>query len=115
MKVLVTGGAAVHDAAMQVGGWRKGDGVQHEVKLSPALLKLRKHCFELAGLLHIERQDEVGFKLLGQRPDMRFGLGVEIGDGQRSAELVHDLGAAVGNALVVGNADDEAFFAGQYR
>ena len=48
---------------------------------------------------------------LRERLDEFLRLVVQIGDGQLGAEGAEGLGAAPGDRLVVGNADDEAFLA----
>ena len=41
---------------------------------------------------------------------MRFGFVVEIGDRQLRAHLAEGLGAAVGNRMLVGDADHQSLF-----
>ena len=85
------------------------------IKLAPlyhALRGARHQGLELAVLLDI-----AAHQIHAQRPRQRFdkaaGFVVEAGHHQFGAHLVRQLGAAPGNAVFVGQAQDQAFFAGQ--
>ena len=56
-------------------------------------------------------QHQGGGQQFGQGAHVGFGLFIQVGDRQFGAADVESLGAAVGNALVVGDTDDQAFFA----
>ena len=56
---------------------------------------------------HVERQEERRAERLRQRLDVRARLVVEIGDRELGAELAERLGAAPGDRVLVGDADDE--------
>ena len=102
---------AVDHAAVQVGGRRKGDGVQHEVEPPPLRTDGVEHCLQLAGLLHVQRHLDAGLQPLGERLHMGPGLVVEPGDGEVCASGVKGARAAPGDALFVGNADHQALLA----
>jgi hypothetical protein len=72
---------AIHHAAMQVFHRAKGNGVDDKVQLAPVLFDIGKHLLHLAGLFHIQRQYQRGVQFFGQRADILFRLGVQVGDG----------------------------------
>ena len=65
----------------------------------------------LAGCAHVERHQDRRFEFARQRFDVFLGFVVEIGDRELRAQRAKRLGAAPGDGLVIGNADDEASLA----
>ena len=63
------------------------------------------------GCFDIERQQQAGLDLLGQRLDKAFRFFIEIGEGQFGAEGAQLDGAAIGDGIGIGDADDEAALA----
>ncbi|MNT38219.1 hypothetical protein D3C72_1744050 [compost metagenome] len=104
---------AVGDAAVQVVHRAEGDGVHHEVDLAPGFLDRGEHLFQLAVSLHVQRQDQRCGQAFGQRAHEFFRLLVEVGDGDFGALFPHDLGATVGDAVLVGDTDNQTAFAGE--
>ena len=68
-------------------------------------------CFGLPLDHDVERHEDRRFQRLRQRLDMLLGALVQIGDGELGAQGAKRLGATPGDRLVVGDADDQAFFA----
>ena len=66
-----------------------------------------KTAFNLSGLLDVERQDQARLNLLGERTNIALGLLVRVGDRQFGAEGAQLRRAAKGDAMFVGDADDE--------
>ena len=63
------------------------------------------------GDAHVERHEDRRFQLSRQRLDIFLRLFVQIGDRQIGAECAERPGAAPGNRLIVGNANDESLLA----
>ena len=98
----------VDDAPLQRLLGREGDGMDDEIELAPLLGDALEHRLHLAGRVHVERHEDRRFQLLRQRLDIFLCLLVEIGDGELGAERAEGLGAAPGDRVLVGDADDEA-------
>ena len=102
---------AVDHAAVQVRLRGERDRVQREVEPAPAPFDRLEHRLELALDLDVERQEDRRLELLGQRLDVGLGLVVQIGDGELGAERAERPGAALGDRVLVGDADHEALLA----
>ena len=85
--------------------------MEREIEPAPAPLDLREHGLELALDLDVERHEDRRFELLGERLDVRLRLVVQVGDGELGAERAEGPGAAVGDRVLVGDADHEPFLA----
>jgi hypothetical protein len=85
--------------------------VHGEIEPAPVLGDALEHRLHLAGRAHVERHHDRGFQLAGKRLDVFLRLVVEIGHRQLGPERPKRLGAAPGDRLVVGDADDETFLA----
>ena len=90
---------------------RERDGMERDVEAAPGLADLLEDGFELASLPHVAGREDRGPEFLGERLDVRPGLLVEVGDREVGPELAEDPGAAVGNRMLVGDADDEGTLA----
>src|SRR5262245_36903061 len=86
----------------------KFDRIQQEVELAPLLPDVLEHLLHLPFDGDIEWQEDRSLQILGERLDMLLRLLVQIGDRQLSAQRAKSLGAAPGNRLVVGDADDQS-------
>ena len=64
---------------------------------------------------HVQRHEDRRLELARQRLDEALRLLVEIGDRELGAERAEGLGAAPGDRLVVGDADDQALLAFEQR
>ena len=69
--------------------------------------------FQLAGLRDVERRRDLGAELDGERLDMGTRLVVQPGEGEIGARRAKRLRAAIGDRLVVGDADDQRLAAGE--
>ncbi len=108
-----SGRAAIDHAAVQILARGEGDGMQDEVELVPALRQRAEDGLERAVLAQIAGQDVRAFEAFAQGPHMRFGLVVEVGDGEVGAGVAQGAGAAEGDGVLVGDADDETALAAQ--
>jgi hypothetical protein len=63
------------------------------------------------GGAHVERHQDRGFELAGERLDVFLCFVVEVGHRQLGAERPESLGAAPGDRLLIGDADDETSLA----
>ena len=93
----------------------KGNRVQQEVQPPPARAQGVEDGFHLPVLLHVQGQLDGGLQLLCQRLDVGAGLLVQPGDGQLGPSGAEGARAAPGNAVLVGNADDQPLFAVQIK
>src|SRR6266481_387610 len=82
--------------------------MQQKVKLAPFLLDVLKYLFHLPFDSHVKRQEDWSFQVLGEWLDMLLRPLVQIGDRKLSSQRAKSLGAAPGDRLVVGNADDQS-------
>ena len=80
-----------------------------EVELAPFLGDALEHCLHLAGHAHVERHEDRRLQLARQRLDIVLRLFVQISDCQLGPEGAERLGAAPGDGLIVGDANDQAF------
>ena len=71
---------------MQIVLRRKGDGMECEIELSPALADGLKYGFELDFLAHVAGQEDRRLKLLRQRLHIALRLVVGIGNGELGTE-----------------------------
>ena len=101
----------VDDAPLQSFLRRERDGVDREIEMSPRLGDALENRLHLAGLAYIERHQNRGFEFARQRLDVFFGLFIEISYREFGAEGAERLGAAPGDRLVVGDANNEALLA----
>ena len=85
--------------------------MKQEIELAPFLLDPLEHLLGLAFDHDVERHEDRRLQRLGQRLDVLPGLFVQIGDGEVGAQRAKRLGAAPGDGLVVGDADDQALLA----
>src|SRR5262245_49680783 len=92
---------------MQRALWRESDRMQQEVELSPFLLDAVKNLLHLAIDGDVERQEQRGFQILGERLDVLLGLLVQIGDGEICPERAKGLCASPCDRLVVRDADHQ--------
>ena len=79
--------------------------------LPQSLRDALENRLHLARRVDIERHDNRRFKFAGKRLNIFLGFVVEIGHREFGAECAEGLGAAPGDRIFVGNADDEAFLA----
>ena len=101
----------VHHASVQRLLRREGDRMQQEVELAPFLLDSFEHLLHLALDHDVQRHEDRRLQCLRERLDMLLGAFVQIGDGEIGPERTKGLGAAPGDRLVVGDADDQALLA----
>lgn len=106
---------AVGDATGQVTARREGDRMQHEIQPPPRAGDGIEHRLHLAGLLHVQRQGDRRIHQPRQRLHMRPGLVVEPGHREFRPRVAEGAGAAPGDALVIGDADDQAALAVQVQ
>ena len=85
--------------------------MEPDIELAPFLLDRVEDRFQLAFRLEVQRHEDLGTDLLGQRLDVRLGLVVEIGDGEVRAEGAESLGAAPGDRLIVGDSGNQRLLA----
>ena len=104
---------AVGDAAVQVVLGGEGDGVDKKVQSAPALADLFEYGFEFAGLFHVQWQDQRGAELFCQGADIAFRLGIHVSNGQIGTALMKGACTTVGDALIVGDPDNQAQFPAQ--
>ena len=98
----------VDDASLQRLLRREGDRMDDEIELAPRLGDPFEHRLHLARHAHVERHDDRRFEFACERLDVFLGLVVEIGHREFGAERAECLGAAPGDRMFIGNADDEA-------
>ena len=81
-----------------------------EVQASPFFLDGIGQSFNLAVVVDVAGEDQLGAETFGQGIDAFEQSIVEIGKRQFGAFAVSGLSDAPGNGTVVGQADDQAFF-----
>ena len=96
-------------------GGAKRDRMQHEVETAPALADRVEDRFERARLLDVERHHDRRLELARQWLDVGARLLVDPGHRELGAAVAEHARAAVGDAVVVGDADDQALAAAQER
>ena len=89
------------------------DRVQQEIELAPFLPDPFEHLFHLAFGVDVERHEDRRFQHFGKRFDMLPGTLVQIGDGEIGSQRAKRLGAAPGDRLIVGDADDQSLLSFQ--
>ena len=97
----------VDDPALQRLLGREGDGVNDEIEAAPFLGDALKNRLQLTRSAHIERHHDRRFELARQRLDIFLCLVIEIGDREFRPERPKGLGAAPGDRLIIGDADDQ--------
>lgn len=86
-----------------------------EVEPAPAGADRFEHRFEFTRVLDVAGQDQRTVQRLCERSHDQFGLVVEIGRREFGAHRMHHLRAAVGDAVLVGNAQNQSPLACQQR
>ena len=84
--------------------------MEKEIELAPAFANDVEHRLKLARLPEITGHDHVRAKDFRQRPHIGLSFFVEVSDGKISAHFPERLCAAVGDAVLIGDADNEAAF-----
>jgi hypothetical protein len=100
---------AVDDAAVQVVAGGEGDRVEEEVEPAPPGLDLLEQGLELALGHDVQGLEDRGLELLRQGLDMRPRPCRCSSSGPTRRRGSGRPGAAIGDRLLVGDADDEAF------
>ena len=91
---------------------RERNGVQEDVEPAPARSQRVEERFQLSGTLDVERQEDRRLELAREaRRGLR--LLVEIGNRELGADAAKCAGAAVGDRMLVGDADDERLLSGE--
>ena len=98
---------AVDHSPLQILAGRIRDRVDSEIEPSPVGLDALEHCLHLAGFGHVERQEQLGAELIGERRDVLLGLVVEVGQRDVRAEGAQLGRAAVCDAVGIGDSDHE--------
>src|SRR5690349_9586944 len=93
---------------MKVLAGGEGDGMEKKIEPAPALAQGVEDRLKLARLPEITGQDDVRAKAFRQRPDMGLRLFVEVGDREIRTHFTERPSAAVGDAVLVGDAHNEA-------
>ncbi len=88
--------------------WREGDRMEQEIQTAPCALHLAEQRLELARYAHVAGRDPLGAEPLGDGLDPALRLFVEIGRGKARAAASEGFGAARSNAVLIGDADDQA-------
>ena len=81
--------------------------MQHEIKPAPLFGDRVVNLLQLPRYGHVAGHHDVASHGYGKRPDIGFGLRIQISDskvGDRRAEMP---GAAIGKTVLVGDADDQ--------
>ena len=89
--------------------------MDQEIERAPLLADALEHRLHLALDADVERHDDRRLELARQRLDEFLGLVVQIGDRELGAERAERLGAAPGDGLIVGDADDQPSLAFEQR
>ena len=89
--------------------------MQGDVEAAPGLSNAVKNRLQLALPLHVERREDRRLQLLCQRLDVGLGLVVEVRDCQVGAEFAKGAGTAVGDRVLVGDADHQRLLAREDR
>jgi hypothetical protein len=88
-----------------------GDRVEQEIETAPFLPDVREYGLKLTGIAHIAGNSDGTSELLGERANERFGLGVQVGNGEYRTGTAKHFGAAKGYAVPVSDADDQTLLA----
>ena len=81
-----------------------------KIETAPHIADAREHRLKLAWFTHVARNDDRALELFGQRPDVRLRFGIEVGDREFGSRFAQRLGAAIGNAVLVGDPGYQSFF-----
>src|SRR4029453_2151362 len=110
-----TGRRAIQQSALQVLLGCEGDRMDEAVQPTPASTDLVEQRLQLARNFDVERRHNLGAELLPKRLDVRPCFVVKPGNGELGARGTERFGAAKGNRLIVGDADDQRLVPGQER
>src|SRR5260370_37276026 len=108
-------GRAIQQPALEIRLRREGERVNKDVETAPLFGDLLEYRFELPGYGDVERQEYRRLETGRQRLYIGPCFVVEISDRDLGADRAERLGAAIGNRMLVGDADDERAAAGQDR
>src|SRR5690554_3011548 len=98
---------------MQFGQGRPGNGMNDKVDLSPLLLQTVKNLFQLSFRCNIAWQCQGGAQLVCKGSNEGASFVIQIGDAEFSAQTAEYFSTTIGDALVVGDAENNATLAGQ--
>jgi hypothetical protein len=87
--------------------WRERKRVNDKVERPPVLGDALEHRLHLSWLGHVQRHEDLGFELVGERFDKFAGLVVEVSDGKFGAQAAEGGGATPGDGMLVRDADDQ--------
>jgi hypothetical protein len=85
--------------------------MEQKIELPPLGFNRSKYGFHLCVVAHLERENDRCSQLLRQRAHEGFRLRIQISDGQFRAFGLESLRASPRNRMLVGDADDQPFFA----
>jgi hypothetical protein len=85
--------------------------MQQEIETAPIIPDAREYRCELTGLAHLAPHNDRALEALGERADVGLRLRIQVRDGKVGAGAAKRAGATIGYAVVVGDADDQSFFA----
>ena len=106
-------GRAVGDPSVQIFLASISDRVLHKIEAAPVLRDALINGLELARYRDIAWHENLALQRCHQRTHIGLGLGIEIGDRELSALGAEVACAAIGKAVLVGDADDEALLGAQ--
>jgi hypothetical protein len=78
---------------------------------SPSLLQASKEGFDLGVVGNVTRQDQLRPEALCQRPNAALDAIADVGEGELGALTMESLSNLPGDAVIVGDADDEGVLA----
>jgi hypothetical protein len=81
--------------------------VEQKIKTAPFFTDDREHGLKLTGVAHVAGNNDLAPEPLGERAHKRFSSCVPIGNGKFRASAAKYFGAAIGYAVLVGDADDQ--------
>src|ERR1700692_391110 len=108
-------GRAIQQPALEIRFGHEGDRVNKDIETAPWFGDLPEYRCELSGYGDVEGQEYRRLETGRQRLYIGPGLVVEIGDRDLGADRPERLGTAIGNRMLVGDADDERAAASQDR
>ena len=85
--------------------------MQQKIELPPLGFDGIKYGFHLRVVTHVQRENDRCSYLLRQRAHIGFRLRIQISDGQFRAFCLKCFRAAPRNRMLIGDADDQPFFA----
>ena len=95
---------------MQISFWSKRNGMKQKIKCAPLLPDGVKQGLHLRIVLHIAGHNNGSVQLFCKWPHIGLGFIIEIGYRELCACLVENAGAAIRNAMIVGDAENQTFF-----